>query len=123
PDVRDRAGGEEETESRESERRDHARARLSAQRLSPAYDCQSGIARSYVGPSSRESVSWAWAYSTNSSSVAPPSTDSAQSRRLSRSSVRWRPTSSATPKWLSARRSGARRSISSSVACHASTST
>ena len=46
PDVRDRAGGEEQAERGQPERPGHARARFSAQRLSPAYDCQSGIARS-----------------------------------------------------------------------------
>ena len=46
PDVRDRAGGEEQAERRQPERPGHARARFSAQRLSPAYDCQSGIAKS-----------------------------------------------------------------------------
>src|SRR5579859_2149967 len=122
-DVRDRAGGEEVAEVAAAKRPGHVRARLSAQRLSPAYDCQNGIACPYSSTSSPESVSSASAYSTNSSSVAPPSTDSAQSSSVRRSWVMCGPASSATPKWIRASRSGARRSISSSVSSHASTST
>src|SRR5437763_21529 len=55
------------------------------------------------------------AEASNSSALAPSPTSAVQARRRRRSSARCAPGSSATPKWISAKRAGSRRSSSSSV--------